>query len=195
MITFDHFIGLHVGNDQIIGMIPVHYSDLTQWDYVPMSPWILAYLHTEYSTWGSQLSCPMLQIARSKSLGMETFADNFLTALEKDDVDDRLKLLLKSVVQEVMEPNTRRREQSLKYMESVVSTRGRNSKLATTRSSHWRGRSPVSTAPLATSSNMAVEVKWNFSGSRERDPEALLTTKPCTTFVWSSDLSYLLRTC
>ena len=53
---------------------------------------------------------------------MEAFADNLLSALKKDGVGDRLQLLLKSVVQEVMEPSTRRREQSLKYMESVVST-------------------------------------------------------------------------
>ena len=53
---------------------------------------------------------------------METFADNLLTALEKDEVGDRLKLLFKSVVQEVMEPSTRRLEQSLKDMENVVST-------------------------------------------------------------------------
>ena len=40
----------------IFWMIPVHYSDLTQSDYVTRSPWILPRLHTEYFTWGSQLS-------------------------------------------------------------------------------------------------------------------------------------------
>ena len=53
---------------------------------------------------------------------METFTDNMLKALESDEVGDRLKLLFRSVVEDIMEPATRRLTQSVKDMEGVVST-------------------------------------------------------------------------
>ena len=53
---------------------------------------------------------------------METFTDNMLKALESDEVGDRLKLLFRSVVENIMEPATRRLTQSVKDMECVVST-------------------------------------------------------------------------
>ena len=129
----------------------------------------------------SHLSSSMLTRSISKLLEMETFA-----------VGDRLKLLFKSVVQEVIEPSTRRLKQSLKDMENVVSTMRMQLKAPDDKIESLEREVTHLTAPSTTSSNKAVDAQWEFLGSRKR----VMTTEfwPCPTVVWSSDLLYLLRT-
>ena len=145
VIIIDHFIWLNVANDQMKECfrctILIWPSEITYPCHHLFFPtYILGILREDHN---SHLPFPMLRRTRSKSLEMETFADNLLTALEKDNVGDRLKPLLKSVVQEVMEPNTRRREQSL----NIYGKRGVNREDATQSSRRqdrviWEGGHP-----------------------------------------------------